>query len=146
VIVELLGEPVATADDVLTRVTAATPGIRAHAVVVRDGRRRAIDVTVEALPVTLPQRTRPGPDDVSHLGLTVGDFGSEGPIVERVEAGSAAETAGLEPGDVIRKINQHRIRTAAEARRELQRIPAGSTVFVLICRDDEEQIVEMDTE
>jgi S1-C subfamily serine protease len=146
VIVELLGQPVATADDVLTRVSSARPGERARAVVIRDGRARAIDVTVEALPLPLSHRKRHDIDDLSHLGLTFGDLGSEGPIVERVEPGSAAETAGLEPGDVIRKINQHTIRTAAEARRELQRIPAGSTVFLLICRDDEEQIVEMDTE
>ena len=64
--------------------------------------------------------------------------------MERVEAGSAADAAGLEPGDVVRKINQQTIRTAAEARRQLQRIPVGSPVFLLICRDDEEQLVEMD--
>jgi S1-C subfamily serine protease len=146
VIVELLGQPVLTADDVLTRVSSATPGERAHAVVLREGRARAIDVTIEALPLALPHRKLHRTGDVSHLGLALGDLGSDSPIVERVEPGSVAEMAGLEPGDVIRKINQHTIRTAAEARRELQRIPAGSTVFLLICRDDEEQLVEMDTE
>jgi serine protease Do len=146
VIVELLGQPVLTADDVLTRVSSATPGERAHAVVRREGRARVIDVTIEALPLALPHRQLHRTGDVSHLGLALGDIGSPNPIVERVAPGSAAETAGLEPGDVIRKINQHTIRTAAEALRELQRIPAGSTVFLLICRDGEEQIVEMDTE
>ena len=105
-----------------------------------------IDVTVEALPLPAPARKRQGAVDGSHLGLIVTDLLSEGAIVERVEAGSPAEAAGLEAGDVIRKINQHNIRTAAEALRELQRIPTGNTVFLLICRDDAEQIVEMDTE
>jgi serine protease Do len=149
VVVELFGEPVNSADDVLTRVFAAAPGVRAHAVVIRDGRGRPIDVTIEALPIRLSPKSRHANDE-SRLGITFGNLGAEehelaeGPIVERVDAGSAADAAGLEPGDVVRKINQQTIRTAAEARRQLQRIPVGSPVFLLICRDDAEQLVEID--
>lgn len=149
VVVELFGEPVNTADDVLTHMFSATPGVRAHAVVIRNGRSHPIDVTVEALPIRLSPKPRHANDESSRLGITFGNLGAEehgsadGPIVERVEAGSAADAAGLEPGDVVRKINQQTIRTAAEARRELQRISVGSTVFLLICRDDAEQLVEM---
>jgi S1-C subfamily serine protease len=66
--------------------------------------------------------------------------------VERVEEGSVAAMAGIEAHDIIRKVNQHTIRNAAEARRELQRLPIGSTVFLLVSREGEERIVEMDTE
>jgi serine protease Do len=152
VIVELLGQPVITSDDVLTRVLSATPGVRAHGLVIRDGRPHAIDVTIETLPISRPPKRHHVNSDGSRLGITFGDLDSEeqgpadGPIVERVDAGSAADMAGLESGDVVRKINQQTIRTAADARRELQRVPVGSTVFLLICRDDAEQVVEIDGE
>jgi len=120
--------------------------------VIRDGRPHAIDVTIESLPISRPPRRHHVNADDSRLGITFGDLDSEeqgpadGPIVERVDAGSAADMAGLESGDVVRKINQQTIRTAADARRELQRVPVGSTVFLLICRDDAEQVVEIDGE
>ena len=152
VVVELFGKPVANTDEVLTRVFSATPGVLARAVVIRDGRPRPIDVTIEAMPIPLSPRLHRAEDDGRRLGLTFGDLISEeygpgdGAIVERVEAGSAAGLSGLEPGDVIRKINQHTIRSAADARRELQRISVGNTMFLLITRDDDEQIIVMERE
>ena len=151
VIVEFLGAPVATADDVLTGVSSATPGVRARANVIRDGRTRTIDVTIEELPLPPSQRKHHVAEDPQRFGLTFVDLEpgpgqAGGTLVEGVEDGSTAAEAGIEPGDVIRKINTHTIRTAAEARRELQRIPTGTTVFLLVWREGEEQIVEMDRE
>jgi serine protease Do len=151
VIVEFLGAPVATADDVLTRVSSATPGVRARANVIRDGRTRTIDVTIEELPLPPSQRKHRAAEDSRRFGLTFADLErgpgqAGGSLVEGVEDGSTAAAAGIEPGDVIRKINTHTIRTAAEAQRELQRIPTGTTVFLLVWREGEEQIVEMDRE
>ena len=151
VIVEILGAPVATADDVLTQVSSATPGMRARANVIRDGRTHTIDVTVEELPFPSSPLKHRAAEDPRRFGLTFADLepGSGqagGSLVEDVENGSPAAAAGIEPGDVIRKINTHRIRTAAEARRELQRIATASTVFLLVCREGEERIVEMERE
>lgn len=151
VIVEFLGAPVVTADDVLTRVSSATPGVRARASIIRDGHPRTIDVTVEALLLPSSQRVPHVAGDPRRFGLTLTDLDpgtglAEGSLVEGVEDGSAAAAAGIEPGDVIRKINTHTIRTAAEARGELQRIPTGSTVFLLVWQDGEERIVEMERE
>ena len=152
VIVELFGAAVATADDVLTRVSSATPGVRARAIVIRDGRTRTFDVTVEQLSLPRSKRQHHGTEDPRRFGLTLADLDSglrgaaEGSMVERVESGSVAAMAGIEEHDVIRKINQHTIRTTAEAQRELQRLPIGSPVFLLIWREGEERIVEMDTE
>ena len=66
--------------------------------------------------------------------------------MERVEDGSAAANAGIEPGDIVHKVNRHTVHTAAETRHELKRIPTGSAVFLLIWRDGDEQLVEMGTE
>jgi len=152
VIVEFQGAPVAAADDVLMSVSSTTPGVRASAIVIRDGRRHTIDVTVERLAMPHSRRTHQGSDDRRRFGLTLTDLDSgppgaaEGPIVEHVAGGSAAAMAGIEERDIIRKINQHTVRTAAEAQRELQRLPIGRTAFLLISREGEDRIVEMDTE
>jgi len=152
VIVECFGAPVTAADDVLTQMSSATPGVRARVIVIRDGRTLAMDVTVEPLLPPQAQRQHHATDDPLRFGLKLGDLNSElrppaeGPIVERVEDGSVAETAGIEPGDILRKINQHMVHTAAEAQRELQRLPIGSPVFLLIWREGDERIVEMDIE
>ena len=150
VIVEFLGTPIATADDVLARVSSTTPGVRARLRVLRDGRPRTFDVTVEELSV--PSSRKPPPEEnPRRFGLTFADLEpgtgpAAGSLVEDVENGSAAAAAGIEPGDVIRKINTQTIRTAADAQRELQRIPAGSTVFLLVSQDGEDRIVEMERE
>ena len=151
VIVEFLGAPVATADDVLTRVSSTTPGIQARTNVIRDGRTRTIDVTVEELPLPPPPRTHRPAEAPRRFGLTFADLEpgagqARGSLVESVEDGSPAAVAGIEPGDIIRKINRHTIRTAAEARQQLQHIPTGSTVFLLVWQEGEERIVEMDRE
>ena len=151
VIVEFLGGPVATADDVLTRVSSATPGVRARASIIRDGRACTIEVVVEELPLP-PSRSRPhAVEEPWSLGLTFADVKAGpgqpgGSLVESVESGSAGAAAGIEAGDVIRKINTHTIRTAADARRELQRLPARGTVFLLVWQDGEERIVEIERE
>lgn len=57
-----------------------------------------------------------------------------------------AETAGIETGDIVRKINQQTTRTGAEAMHALRGMRTGSTAFLLIWRDGEEILVEMPTE
>jgi S1-C subfamily serine protease len=71
---------------------------------------------------------------------------AEGPTVERVADGTAAAIAGIQEHDILLKINQHTVRTAAEAQRELQRLPSGRTVFLLISRESEDRIVEMEAD
>jgi serine protease Do len=152
VIVEFFGVPVTAADDVLMRVSSATPGVRARVIVIRDGRTHVMDIAVEPLLPPLAQRPPHATEDPLRFGLRLGDLdprlrgAAEGSIVEHVEDDSVAAMAGIEPGDIIRKINQHMVRTAAETTRELQRLPAGSTVFLLVWRDGQERIVEMNTE
>jgi serine protease Do len=152
VIVEFLGAPIATADDVLTRISAARPGARARATVIRDGRRRAIDVEIEELPLAVSPPRDPRADATLDFGLSLGEVvrsargPADGSLVERVADGSLAANAGIEPGDIVRKVNRHTVHTVAETLHELQRTRVGSPVFLLIWRDGDEQLVEMGTE
>jgi S1-C subfamily serine protease len=120
--------------------------------VIRDGGTRAIDVEIEelSLPVSLRQH-RPAAA-ARDFGLTLRDgdpaarLPADGALVERVDDGGVAANAGIEPGDIVRRVNQHTVHTAAETLHELQRIPTGSAVFLLIWRNGDEQLVEMGTE
>jgi serine protease Do len=142
VIVNFAGAPVASADDLLARVSAARPGVRIPAIVIRDGGVRTIEVEVEELLSTIPERDEPRADEAPDLGLLLGD-GKDGPLVESVEDESPAAEAGIEEGDIVRKVNRRAVRTAAEATRELQRIPVGRPTFVLVWRAGRELLVEM---
>ena len=106
---------------------------------------------VGELPSPDPHRqdTRVEPAD---FGLTLADVAPSsrrpisGPLVQHVEDGGVAATAGIEKGDVVRRVNQQTVSTAAEALHELRRPRIGSTVFVLIWRDGDERIIEMTEE
>ena len=57
-----------------------------------------------------------------------------GAVITDVEQDSAAARYGLNPGDVIVRVGGTRITTAAEAQRELARVPAGGTALMRIIR------------
>lgn len=151
VIVEFLGLPIISAGDFLARVSRTPPGVRARVAVIRDGHTRTLDVDVDTLSSPAPRRESHGVEPPD-LGLTFGDRGpsSRGPVhgalVQEIESGGVAETAGIETGDIVRKINQQTTRTGAEAMHALRRMRTGSTAFLLIWRDGKEILVELPTE
>jgi len=53
-------------------------------------------------------------------------------VIERVMPGSAADNAGLQPGDVITEVNRKPVKTAADVQKALGDIPAGNDVMVLV--------------
>jgi serine protease Do len=143
VIVEFLAARIATAEDLVTRVALAQPGARARVVLIRDGKTRAIDVDVQALTSPDPQAPHRRIEQPPNFGLTVEDAPAGGPFVREVARGSAAAAAGIEPGDIIRKVNTYTVRTAREAEQALRHVRPGATAFLVISRDDVEQLVEL---
>jgi serine protease Do len=151
VIVEFHGLPVATAGDLLARVSETRPGLRARVAVIREGHVNTLDVEVGELPPPEPHRQGPRVERPD-FGLTLTDAAPSsrhligGALVQQVEDGSAAAIAGIEKGDLVWKVNRQTIRTAAEAMHELRRMRTGSTAFLLIRRNGDELLVEMPTE
>jgi serine protease Do len=145
VITEFHGAPIETADDLVARVALAQPGSRAPLVVIRDGHRRAIEVEIEQLVSPGVRDRHRRIERPSTFGLTLADAPDGGSLVQQVELGSLAATAGIESGDIVRKVNTRAVRTAADAKHALGRVPAGATVFLLICRDGAEQLIELDS-
>ncbi len=68
---------------------------------------------------------------VRELGLKASMVGV---IVIGVEADSLADRAGVEPGDVIREINRHAMRSVKEYERVVSRLKKGEVVLILLHR------------
>src|SRR5215831_14638925 len=71
-----------------------------------------------------------------------GVFGNNGVLVSSVEAGSAAEKAGLKAGDVITSIDGRNVRTPADFSREMR--ASGGKVTLKIMREKQEREIKLD--
>jgi len=125
--------------------------------VVRDGKTLVLPVTIEEQPAdygvaSAQRRGKQAPSEednggevsVDKFGFDVADltpelarkFGyrssTEGVVVTDVQAGSAAEEAGLGRGILITKINRKSVASAEDAHRMLQKAPSGKTVLFQI--------------
>jgi len=148
VVIDFTGAPIATADDLMSRIAATPPGSRAYVTVSRGGRTQALQVDVDRLP--LESRRAAPVEEPTDFGLTIRDitrpvgFASAGAMVMDVRDGSAAARAGIETGDVVLKVNRRTVHAANDAMRELQRLPIGTRIaFVLISREGDELLVEL---
>ena len=166
VIVSYNGKPIRKRDELVAMVTATRPGTTVPLRVVRDRREQTLSITVEELNLEAEtsRRSANGADGndpqetTSGFGITLGnitpniaqrlrlDHGTEGAVVTDVESGSLAMRAGLVPGDVIMRVGRETIETAAEASRELGRIPSGGTAFLRVLRNGQETFVAVTKE
>ena len=66
---------------------------------------------------------------------------SRGAVVVDVDPNSPAARAGLSEGDVILRVGRTPVTNAADAQRELARVPSGGTAFLRVLRDGQETFV-----
>jgi len=71
------------------------------------------------------------PDIAAEFRMTVQD----GALVARVAPDSAADRAGIEPGDIVTRLNGERIHGSAEMRQALRAMKPGAKVELRILRD-----------
>jgi serine protease Do len=74
------------------------------------------------------------------------DRGTQGAVIVDVDPDSPAARAGLSQGDVIVRVGRQTVSNAAEARRELERIPSGGTAFLRVLRNGQETFVTITKE
>lgn len=112
VIVALGGEDLKNIGALRNRVAALAPGAKATVVLLRDGSRRKVEVTIG---------TRVEEPSAMRLGFSI-EARREGPgvVVKSVKPGSIAAAAGLRPGHVILKVNREPVRSVEDFARSLQ--------------------------
>jgi serine protease Do len=165
VILNYNGKPVASRDDLVRMVVATKPGTTVPVRIVRDGQQRSLNVTVEELDLEsessvsarnrerdeTAQSTSTGfglrlqnisPADARELKLD----NTRGALIADVEQGSPAARQGLRPGDVIVRVGRQPIESAADAQRELGRVPSRGTAFLRVVRDGQETFISVTKE
>lgn len=125
IIIEVQGASVATANDLMNRVAQYKPGSKIELVILRDGKRKTIIVTLDTRPQEVAQAIDGVPKPSGPLGISVetmtralakemGYEGLAGVIVDEVEAGSLAEEYGLEPEMLITEVNREPVRNVKQ--------------------------------
>jgi serine protease Do len=66
---------------------------------------------------------------------------TQGALITAVEPESPAQRRGLQPGDVILRVGGQEVATAADAQRELNRVPPRGTAFLIVLRTGQETFV-----
>jgi serine protease Do len=152
VIVAFNNKAVRRSEDLIGMVTATRPGSTVPMRVVRDGTERTVNITVDELDYDAEnQQARQEPVAPPDARETSRGFGVEldnvtaelsrrfqlkdtrGAMVRGVDPDGPA-AGNLRPGDVITQVGGVPVATAAEAGRELNRVPSGETATLRITR------------
>lgn len=143
VILEFDGKSIDRSGDLPHVVGRARPGSEVDVVVMRDGRRQSLEVSIgELSDDENTQVATAAPQESSPLGLSVQPLpeaaaerlGLAGGVqVQSVSDGPAAR-AGLRRGDVITQINHEPVDSVEAFQRVIEALPAGRSVPVLVIR------------
>lgn len=134
------GTKIANPKDLALNVANIQPGDQAHLTVLHDGQTKDITVKVTSLPnEQTASNGKPGHDERSgRVGLALAPLspeirdqldvpeGTKGAVVQGVQAGSPADMAGLQPGDLIVGVGTHAVGSPAEAAKAMRTALSGS--------------------
>ncbi|MEE4249556.1 MAG: DegQ family serine endoprotease [Alcanivoracaceae bacterium] len=145
VVVEFNGEEIGHSGQLPQVVGLLAPGTRAEVVVVRDGKRKTLKVTVEELPEDLAGQPAANPKapGAATLGLSVeamseeqlGALGLEHGVQVVEVADGAAVKAGIRRGDVLVSLNNQPLKDPQALASVDADLPEGAVVPVLLHRD-----------
>ncbi len=142
IIVEFDGTAVESADSLRKRVAMLKPGTKVEIVVLRDGKRKTVTAvlderpkreglasgkseTLEAIGISVQNLT-------DELARRFGYEGMEGVIVTKVEAGSLANRAGINPGTLIIEVNKKPVTSAKQFNKVIKEAKKDGNVLLYL--------------
>ena len=146
IITELNGIEMQDVNDLRNRVALIIPDTEAQLTIIRDGKEKAINVTIGEQPDDFGRVAQSTSDFSEDFGLSfqeltpelaeqLGYEGETGVVVGDVEPGSPAASAGLKPGHLIQEVNRQRVENlqdvkavigqSANSKRLLLRVKSG---------------------
>jgi Do/DeqQ family serine protease len=134
VITQYNGKPVADNNQLRNAVASTTPGTTVPVQVLRNGKTETLQATVGELPATRDVTGAPTElKGEGRYGMTVQPT-QKGLAVAELDPNGLAAESGLQPGDVIEKVNGKAVKSAEELRTSLDR-GDGKASLVLVNRD-----------
>jgi Do/DeqQ family serine protease len=147
VIVSINGTRLRTSGSLKHTVGLLPPGESVTVGFIRDGRARTVTAVLGELPATESVTAIPAPAtklelDASFAGADLADntTGTPGLLVAHVAPNSPADLRGLEPGDIITKVNKLPVRTVDEA---ISLMQDARTILLEIQRGSRNQLILM---
>jgi len=149
VIIKLNDAELANVGDLRNRVAMLEPGSKAALTLIRDGKEQRLDVLIGKQPENFGQKDENAsgnetPGDVSgqyglqlqeltpELAERLGYQPGQGVLIGGVEDGSAAEQAGLKPGQLIEEINRKTVKNVDEAMAALKKTDTQKRVLLKV--------------
>ena len=147
IIVEFNGQTIETSGELPPRVGMTPVDEKAKVKIIRQGEKQDLTVKIGLLPAQAAQATAPdttAETTVGRLGLSVADLSDEqrqqlqveknGVLVQKVSKGIALD-AGIQPGDVILRIQNAPVRSASDFNSIVAKLPTNKSIAVLIQRN-----------
>ena len=155
VILEFNGKRVTNPADLQSAVAWTDPGARADVVIIRDGKRRTLQVKVEKRS-DQPQvvaRAKPGaPAEIDDLGIEVSSVTDEaadrygyergqGVLITSTDPGGIGSRAGLREGMLILQVAGKKVTTVAELKAALAKADLAKGIPMLVRQGDRQMFV-----
>ena len=157
VIVEFNGRPIKDSAELVGMVVRTAPGTSVPVAVMRDKKRTTLTVKVDELDLESEQGAARGGGSSPHEEQTTTGLGMEltaltpdiarrlevpsdrgGAVVTNVERRSAAALGGVLPRDVILGVNRQDVSSISQITREIQKVPSGEVIPILVWRNGQE--------
>jgi serine protease Do len=144
VITEVNGKMVNDAGELQVVVGQKEPGTKLDLTVMRDGKAETHAVTLGTFGKDKEEKIAGNENGKPRWGIGLADLTPDvrnqlqlndnvsGAVIERVMPGSAADNAGLQPGDVITEVNRKPVRSAADVQKALADVTNGADALVLV--------------
>ena len=157
VIVEVEGRSIADGNELRNVIAGTKPGTTVNLKVVRDGRPETVKATLAELPSKKGEELSTSNDEGSRgkFGMSVQPLtpelaeqfelkrGTRGLVITEVDPDGAAADTGLQPGDVIQKINGRDVASVAELRDTLAKASDGKPALLLVSREGQTRFVTL---
>ena len=143
VITGLNGKPISDAADLRNKIALTTPGTKITAVIIRDGKKKKIKITIGEQPSDFGRKGLGGDTSLQEMGLTLQDLTEElssqfgytedqGVLIADVEPDSPAARARLKAGQLIEEVNKQRVQNLKQLRKVLEDAGNGKTVLLRV--------------
>ena len=148
IIVAVDGKTLKTADDLAILIANRKPGEKVTLEILRDGKRKTVEVTLGERPDTLAARVEEGKLELKELGLTLAnltpelrqrfgiqDESVEGIAVVEVDPKSEAyKDADIRVGDIIVEVDKQPVRTVSDFKKIYEKVKPGDSFILRIRR------------